>query len=88
MYGYYDDAVKYVSTILAKGNKITASYTQPLWKTSNRREHLKMSKCFWCRCERCCDPTELGTGLSTLICNDCGGNCLANDPLEPQTTWE
>ena len=74
--------------ILAKGSKITATYTQPLWKTLNRREHLKMSKCFWCRCQRCRDPTEFGTGLSTLICNECGGKMLPMDPLDSETCWK
>ena len=49
-----DNSVNLYSTVaIGKGEVISASYTQPLWSTYNRREHLKMSKCFWCRCERC-----------------------------------
>jgi len=84
-----DNSINIYATVnIPKGSKITATYTQPLWKTLNRREHLKMSKCFWCRCQRCRDPTEFGTGLSTLICNECGGKMLPIDPLDADTCWK
>lgn len=67
---------------------ISASYTQPLWTTYNRREHLKMSKCFWCRCARCQDPTEFGSYLSCLNCVNCGGKVLSTDPLDQAAKWK
>ena len=79
--------VPFAIFVPAKGSKITASYTQPLWSTMKRREHLQMSKCFWCKCQRCQDPTELESGLSTVTCNECGGNSLPINPLDPKTSW-
>ena len=74
--------------ISAKGDMITASYTQPLWTTYNRREHLKMSKCFWCQCPRCEDPTEFGSYLSCLNCPNCGGKVLSTNPLDQEAKWK
>lgn len=46
---------------IAKGQEITATYTLTLSGTLFRRKHLLESKYFACKCERCSDPTELGT---------------------------
>jgi hypothetical protein len=43
-------------------------YTHALWGTQARREHLTATKYFTCRCERCSDPTELGTYISGIRC--------------------
>jgi hypothetical protein len=43
-------------------------YTHALWGTQARREHLAATKYFTCRCERCVDPTELGTYISGIRC--------------------
>ena len=74
--------------ISEKGQVITATYTQPLWSTFNRREHLKMSKCFWCACPRCADPTEFGSYLSALNCQLCGGRILSTNPLDQKAKWK
>lgn len=44
-------------------------YTNALWGTRERRAHLLSTKYFECHCNRCSDATELGTNLSTVICN-------------------
>ncbi|XP_013179737.1 PREDICTED: protein msta, isoform A [Papilio xuthus] len=62
---------------IAKGELITATYTQSLWGTLDRRKHLKQTKCFDCECERCGDPTEFGTYLGNIYCSLCNG--LFND---------
>lgn len=62
-------------------------YTHALWCTRTRREHLLNTKYFTCRCERCADPTELGTHLGTLQCPCKKGLMLPNDPLNPNTDW-
>merc|ERR1712107_139755 len=57
-----DNSINIYSTRrIKKGETISATYTNSLWSTNDRREHLKMSKCFWCECERCTDPTEFGS---------------------------
>lgn len=44
-------------------------YTNALWGTRERRAHLLSTKYFKCKCKRCSDATELGTNLSTIVCN-------------------
>ena len=34
---------------------------------STRRDHLAMTKNFWCSCSRCCDATEFGSNISTIF---------------------
>ena len=70
------------------GSIISVSYTQSIWNTMNRRQHLKMSKCFWCSCPRCQDPNEFGTNLSALNCSKCGGKMLSQDPLDPEAPFK
>lgn len=38
-----------------KGQEITTSYTNLLWPTPLRQNHLLTSKQFLCTCNRCCD---------------------------------
>jgi hypothetical protein len=70
------------------GEKISATYTQSLWNTLDRRFHLKSTKHFWCQCNRCADPRELGTLLSTIKCTDCNCAIVSRDPLDPMANWE
>lgn len=73
---------------IASGETISATYTQSLWNTLDRRWHLKSTKHFWCRCRRCADPLELGTMMSALKCGGCGGAILSQDPLDHAADWE
>lgn len=50
------------------GEPLTICYTDPMWGTAARRQHLFETKFFWCRCERCLDRTEFGTYFSALAC--------------------
>lgn len=78
---------------IKKGEHLTTMYTHVLWGTQMRREHLKDTKYFECKCDRCKDPTELGTYLSALKCmgteeqGACGGYQLPVDPLSASTEW-
>lgn len=58
---------------IAKGELITATYTQSLWGTLDRRRHLRTTKYFDCECIRCTDITELGTNLGNIYCSICNG---------------
>ncbi|KAL7037454.1 hypothetical protein ACKWTF_009232 [Chironomus riparius] len=53
---------------IKKGEALSTSYTHVLWPTSVRQQHLMDTKYFTCNCERCNDPTELGTNFATLRC--------------------
>ncbi|XP_053611002.1 SET domain-containing protein SmydA-8 isoform X2 [Plodia interpunctella] len=75
-----------------KGNHITTMYSHALWGTQARRQHLKDTKYFACRCLRCSDPTEFGTYLSAMKClgdgnQVCDGIHLPEDPLDDETDW-
>ncbi|ODM93637.1 RNA-binding protein 42 [Orchesella cincta] len=42
-----------------------------------------------CACDRCTDPTELGTYISAIKCKICeDGYCLQRDPLVQDSCWE
>ncbi|XP_063386603.1 SET domain-containing protein SmydA-8 isoform X1 [Cydia fagiglandana] len=88
---FFKITVKVVVPVL-KGNHITTMYSHALWGTQARREHLKDTKYFACRCERCADPTELGTYISAMKClgdgdSICDGIHLPEDPLDDETDW-
>ncbi|KAE8736581.1 hypothetical protein FOCC_FOCC017963 [Frankliniella occidentalis] len=70
------------------GEPLTICYTDPMWGTAARRQHLYDTKFFWCRCERCVDPTEFGSYFSAIACPggdgeqpDCPGAIMPDDPL-------
>ncbi|KAF5286976.1 hypothetical protein FQR65_LT12374 [Abscondita terminalis] len=97
-YHVFDDSSEnYKITVRAsvpikKGEHISTMYTHALWGTQARREHLKETKYFYCKCSRCKDPTELGTYLSALRCigidgKACGGIQLPLEPCNDRTEW-
>ncbi|XP_061718853.1 SET domain-containing protein SmydA-8 isoform X1 [Cydia pomonella] len=80
---------------ISKGEPITATYTQSLWGTLDRRRHLKINKCFDCDCDRCKDPTEFGTNLGNIYCSVCNSGGAANgamlmstNPLDETANWK
>lgn len=83
---------------IAKGEQITTTYTQSLWGTLDRRRHLRTNKCFDCECNRCKDPTELGTYLGSIYCSMCNGpfngqstdgpKLLSTNPLDEAALWK
>ena len=60
-------------------------YTHALWGTVARRDHLFEQKKFWCRCDRCADPTEFGTNFSTIF--DDGFPMVSKNPLDSDSEW-
>ncbi|XP_041982341.1 SET domain-containing protein SmydA-8 [Aricia agestis] len=76
-----DHILALIATVpIAKGEMITATYTNSLWGTLDRRRHLRTMKCFDCECKRCADPTEFGTYLGNIFCS------LCNSPYKVDTT--
>ena len=78
----------YATRDIFKREPVTATYTQTLWDTTRRRAHLKIAKCFDCTCKRCCDPTELGTFASSILCCICEGLVVSENPLENDSAWK
>lgn len=54
---------------IKQGERLSISYSDVLWGTANRQDHLQQTKLFRCTCARCLDPTEFGTYLSALKCS-------------------
>lgn len=63
--------VMFATRDIKMGEMICISYTQPLKGTRQRRAKLMQNKCFHCMCARCCDPTEFGLYVNSLICPKC-----------------
>lgn len=81
------------STIpIAKGTRITINYsTDPLLGTMQRLKRLENTKSLgYCPCQRCSDPTELGTFSSGILCTSCPnqeGILLPEYSLNPESNW-
>ncbi|XP_051172680.1 SET domain-containing protein SmydA-8-like [Leptopilina boulardi] len=74
-------------TFIKKGEHLSTTYTHVFWSTRVRRDHLLATKYFLCSCERCADPSELGSHLGTLKCPCNEGLILPKDPLDEETEW-
>ena len=78
-----------VATVHIKaGEQILTSYKNPLLGSVSRRAHFPRIWYFDCECRRCCDPTELGSHLSSLKCEECeAGVLLPSHPDQYHTPW-
>jgi len=70
---------------ISRGEHISTMYTHALWGTIARRDHLHITKNFWCRCGRCKDPTEFNSNFSTILSD--GHPMLPQDPLDSESDW-
>ncbi|KAH8388057.1 hypothetical protein KR093_011417, partial [Drosophila rubida] len=69
---------------------LTLSYAYTLQGTLKRRTFIQGGKLFWCQCQRCADPRELGSDCSALVCPAPAchqGSVRATDPLEQTADW-
>ncbi|XP_045451337.1 SET domain-containing protein SmydA-8 [Melitaea cinxia] len=94
-----DNTLTLIATVpILKGEMITATYTQSLYGTLDRRKLLKTHKCFNCECDRCKDPTEFGTYLGNIYCSVCNsaslesssekrGMLVSTNPLDETAPW-
>jgi len=65
-----------------EGDAVSICYTDSLWPTAARREHLVYSKDFLCVCDRCQDETENETYISGIRCTKCpAGYFLPENPI-------
>ena len=80
---------------IARGQEISTQYVQSMKATFSRRPVLKAKWFFDCLCERCLDPTECDSYLSSLLCTrpapvpakTCGGCVLSQDPTSGEADW-
>ena len=80
---------------IAKGQEISTQYVTSIKPTFARRPVLRAKWYFDCGCDRCLDPSELGSCLSGLLCTRpapsasklCGGCVLSLDPTDGEADW-
>ena len=74
---------------IKKGKPIKFNYGRALDTTTTRQGHLLENKYFSCQCERCLDPTELGSHVSSLKCREdkCEGATVPKDPMCVKGDW-
>jgi len=79
----------YASRQIKKNTPIKFNYGRALDTTWTRQLNLMENKFFTCGCERCLDPSELGSNISSLKCieSDCGGPLLPSNPLSMKQDW-
>ena len=73
---------------IKKGCQVSNNYARAIDTTWTRRVNLLENKCFLCQCERCQDPSELGSHVSSLRCGECEGDLLPRDTLTMRTDWQ
>jgi hypothetical protein len=78
---------------IKKGEEVTNHYTGGLKGRLIRRKALRDGRYFWCNCDRCTSPGELGLEMSTLKCwagdaVPCGGNVRAVDPFDQESSYK
>lgn len=80
---------------IARGQEISTQYVQSMKATFSRRPVLKTKWFFDCLCDRCLDPTECGSYMSSLLCTrpapvaarPCGGSVLSQEPTSGEADW-
>ncbi|XP_064539705.1 SET domain-containing protein SmydA-8 isoform X2 [Drosophila montana] len=88
-----DDPASYAillrtSRVVRDQEPLTLSYAYTLQGTLKRRSFIQGGKLFWCQCQRCADPRELGSDCSALVCKSCQlGSMRATSPLDQSADW-
>lgn len=76
---------------IKKGEHLSICYSDALWGTANRQNHLLQTKMFRCECSRCNDPTEFGTYFSAIKCDSsvrCNGLLLPEIKNQWDNKWK
>jgi len=78
----------YARRNIEEGEELTVQYYSSLLGTHKRRRRLRSEWYFNCQCQRCQDPTELGTMVSAVACEVCEtGHLLPRNPLDELGDW-
>ena len=72
---------------IKEGEEITIQYISFLFGNFKRCPDIKACWFFQCSCRRCEDPTELGTFLSAVLCQQCDGPVLPADSSLTCLSW-
>ncbi len=75
---------------ISKGSKILLNYLDPLFGTGKRQYLLHPTKFCSCSCQRCMDPSELGTFIGGIYCCKCPnqeGIVLSENAKDDDANW-
>ena len=77
---------------IAKGSKITLDYSEKTFYFTKQRLQLlgTITSIGSCHCQRCSDPTELGSYTSGIFCTRCPnqeGILLSENPFNIASNW-
>ncbi|XP_060518859.1 SET domain-containing protein SmydA-8-like [Cylas formicarius] len=75
------------AAFIPKNGEIFHSYTRIIWASVTRLYHLRRTKHFVCKCDRCEDPTEFGTYMGAVLCKQCGGSVIPVNPHKANSRW-
>ena len=84
---------QHTMTVLAslpvkKNAQVKFNYGRALDPTLTRQSMLLENKFFSCRCDRCLDPSELGSHTSSLRCAPpCDGAVMPKDSVTESSSW-
>uniref|UniRef100_A0A1B0G1M5 SET domain-containing protein n=1 Tax=Glossina morsitans morsitans TaxID=37546 RepID=A0A1B0G1M5_GLOMM len=83
----------YANRDIDKDETISTCYTNILLGTDERRRILQEGKYFHCTCNRCEDPTEFGSHMSSFVCTPCmtanrNGIVVKKTTTENKCKWE
>ncbi|XP_058830487.1 SET domain-containing protein SmydA-8 isoform X2 [Topomyia yanbarensis] len=87
------EIVFWAPNAIQSGERLSICYSDVLWGTPNRLDHLQQTKLFRCSCARCSDPTEFGTYFSALKCSgfkkesNCNGLLLPENVKNWHSNW-
>ena len=74
---------------IKKGEEITIQYISFMYGHLRRRKDIKACWFFDCNCQRCLDPTEMGSFMSAVRCLDenCDGDVVPSDLSSIDNDW-
>ncbi|XP_039957436.1 SET domain-containing protein SmydA-8 [Bactrocera neohumeralis] len=74
---------------IKKNTHLSICYSDAVWGTAERQQHLMHTKLFKCVCERCLDITECGTNYDAFKCTttNCDGVILPSSLKEWNSAW-
>lgn len=74
---------------IKKNSHLSICYSDAVWGTAERHQHLMHTKLFKCVCQRCLDVTECGTNYDAFKCSttDCDGAILPSSLKEWNSAW-
>lgn len=76
------------AVFIPKNSEIFHCYTRLIWGTTTRLFHLRTTKHFTCKCDRCKDPTEFGTYMGSVLCKLCRGLVSPVNPYKAVSRWQ